>query len=378
MNAYSFTVQDVSALSKELEACRASFEPKLGIIFASTGVDLDVLQSFFSENDVPLFGCTSAGGIHNNTMVLGQIVGQFLDIDPAHFSMHFTTQEDGDIFEQARAVARAANDLYDKPALIVVSGGFGVNADEIIGGLKEDLTSFDIPIFGGLAGDDINLYETFIFSDKKISNNGILTLVLDNEFIEVNGLAICGWETIGAEHTITKCEGSTVYSIDDEPALDFFIKHFGAFHDITIEASRFEDMSAQYPLQFIRKNGVRVLRSPIKANEEEGAFLLAGGVHEGDRFKFSMSPGFSVVEQTVCEFENLGKSHPYAESLILFSCAGRYAALGPMIEDEIRGISKQWNAPLTGLFSFGEIGNSLDGECDFHNETCCLVMLSTR
>ena len=35
-------------------------------------------------------------------------------------------------------------------------------------------------------------------------------------------------------------------------------------------------------------------------------------------------------------------------------------------------------APMIGFFSYGEIGNVKGGACDFHNETCSLVLLKER
>ena len=67
-------------------------------------------------------------------------------------------------------------------------------------------------------------------------------------------------------------------------------------------------------------------------------------------------------------------------NLALLSTAvqGGIAAYEPMIEDEIEGIYNHWNAPMVGFFTYGEIGNTHSNPCQFHNETCSLIVLKER
>ncbi len=39
---------------------------------------------------------------------------------------------------------------------------------------------------------------------------------------------------------------------------------------------------------------------------------------------------------------------------------------------------KSWNAPLIGFFSYGEFGKSKNGKHEFHNNTCCVVVLKEK
>jgi hypothetical protein len=113
-------------------------------------------------------------------------------------------------------------------------------------------------------------------------------------------------------------------------------------------------------------------------DREAGTLVLAGGVRNGDKFRFSIAPGFEVIDQTVEEFGEWKRSAPNADALILFSCKGRHAALGPLIEDEVKGIYDFWKKPMIGFFTYGEIGPSKNGRCEFHNETCSLVVIHER
>jgi hypothetical protein len=46
-----------------------------------------------------------------------------------------------------------------------------------------------------------------------------------------------------------------------------------------------------------------------------------------------------------------------------------------MVLDEVQELHNMWNAPMAGYFSYGEIGARNPSECDFHTETCTLVVL---
>ena len=137
-------------------------------------------------------------------------------------------------------------------------------------------------------------------------------------------------------------------------------------------------MLINYPIQIIRANDYTILRSLFFVNEAEGTLVLAGGVEEGDKFRFSNPPGFEAIEQTIEEFGTLKRDIPEADAIILFSCKGRHGAFGPMLEEEIEGLYRYWEAPLVGFLSYGEFGNTINGTSEFHNESCSLVLLKEK
>jgi hypothetical protein len=294
----------------------------------------------------------------------------------AHYKIFNEETEEKNTYQTAFEIGNHAKSTFENPAVVLVSGGVAIDGEKIILGIRDSMQR-EIPIFGGLAGDDLQWQSTYAFSRDGKTNNGFTALILNNDKIEVQGLATCGWEAIGRIHTITKAVDNVVYTINDEPALDVFLRHFGYFDNGELEGVPINTMSAQYPLQILREGDYNVLRSPLFSTEDK-TLILAGGVKQGDKFRFSISPGFEVIDKTVEEYDDLKSDLPEADLMILFSCKGRHAALGPMIEDEIQGIAEKWDAPLIGLFTYGEIGNVKNGVCDFHNETCSMVLLKEK
>jgi hypothetical protein len=336
---------------------------------------LEKISKIFNDFDIQLLGCTTAGEIAGDALYANSIVCLLIEIDRSFFKVVLYKNTEG-IEANGYEVRKFADAAFTNPAMIVCAAGFSNDGEQIITGLKRDANR-EIPIFGALAADNLSFVNTFAFTNHDCTHDGLAAVVFDNDKIELKGLATSGWEPLGVYNTVTKAEGNKIYTINNEPALDYFTKFFGE-HEIADVDTKLATLPAQYPLQVCKKTDYTVLRSPIYGDKKERSLTLAGAINTGDKFRFSISPGLEVIEKTVNEFKEFKENAPKPEALVLFSCKGRHAALGPFIEDEIKGIYDTWNKPMIGFLSYGEIGNMENGICEFHNETCCLVLLREK
>ena len=138
------------------------------------------------------------------------------------------------------------------------------------------------------------------------------------------------------------------------------------------------EVNAEYPLQVMRPEGHFVLRSVMRVDEISKSLTYAGTVPTGAKTKFSVFPGTEIIQAAKEEMANLRANTSQADCLLLFSCATRQLALGPMVADEIEYMQQLWGAPLVGFFTYGEIGMNQSGQCDFYNSTCVLVTLKDK
>lgn len=360
--------------SKFAKAVADGFAPTLAIVFCSVTQNRKGLIDFFNEQKVDVFGSTTAGEIIDSEVMKQSTVIMLLDINKAHYKIF--TEESGDTYKAANDMALFAKSSFKNPSVIVISSGLTIDAEQIIRGVQDcDKT---IPLFGGLAGDDLTMKGSYVFSNKYDSSTGLVGLVIDNDKINVKGLATSGWDNIGIEKTITKSAGNVVYTIDNEPAVDVFVKFFQFTKSIDNTAEIIAQNFAQYPLQLKKENGNTVLRAPLMVDIESRALIFAGGIPQGSKVKFSVQPGFDLIEKTTERVSTLKPFIPEADALIMFSCKARHMALGPMTGDEAGMIRALWNKPLIGFFTYGEIGTAKDSSCDFHNETCSMVVLQEK
>ncbi|MEO6681431.1 MAG: FIST N-terminal domain-containing protein [Ginsengibacter sp.] len=360
--------------SKFSEATRDGFSPTLAVVFCSAMQDRKAISDFLSEKNVDIFGSTTAGEVMDAEILEYHTVMMLLDLNKKYYQIF--TEASMDTYKASNDLAKFAKDKFQNPSIIVVSSGLTIDAEQIIKGVKD----FDpnIPLYGGLAGDDLTMKNSFVFSNEYESSKGLIALVIDNNHVNMTGLATSGWDNIGVEKTITKSEGNIVYTIDDEPAVDVFVKFF-QFTDSVYNRSEIIAMNfAQYPLQLKKENGNIVLRSPLMVDIDNKALIFAGGIPQGSKVQFSVPPGFDLIDKTrdsMCVLKDIIST---PDAVILFSCKARHLALGPIMEDEAGKIKGIWNKPLIGFFTYGEIGTAKDGVCDFHNATCSMVLLEEK
>ncbi len=373
-NIFGYQTEEIK--TKFQAVTEDGFKPTLAIVFCSVVQDRNELIAFFSAQNVDIFGATTAGEILDNEVTEKSIVVMLLDIKKAHYRLLMQDTTHSSTYEACSNLADIAQKTYHHPSLIVVSSGLTIDGEHIVKGVCD--TAPDIPLYGGLAGDDLTMKATFVFSAEGEYSNAILCLIIDGDKINVQGLATSGWDSIGIEKTITKSEGNVVYTIDDEPAVDVFIKYF-EFKGYVDNRPEVVAMNfAQYPLQLTKENGNVVLRSPMMADGENRSLIFGGGIPQGSKVKFSVPPGFELVDNTTNEISSLKTTIPAADAIIMFSCKARHLALGPMTSTEAEQIRAIWDKPLIGFFTYGEIGHSKNSFCDFHNETCSMVILKEK
>ena len=321
-----------------------------------------------------MFGATTAGEIMDDEVMENNTVIMLLDIKREYYKVF--CEASADTYKVSNDLAKFAKATFNDPSVVLVSSGLTIDAEQIIKGVQDyDKT---IPLFGGLAADDLTMKGSYVFSNQYESSTGLIGLILDNEKINVKGLATSGWDNIGIEKTITKSVGNVVYSIDDEPAVDVFVKYFQFTESVDNTAEIIAQNFAQYPLQLTKDNGNTVLRAPLMVDIESRALIFAGGIPQGSKVKFSVQPGFDLIEKTTERVRALKSGIPEADAMIMFSCKARHMALGPLTGDEAGMIRGIWDKPLIGFFTYGEIGSAKDSACDFHNETCSMVILAEK
>ena len=237
----------------------------------------------------------------------------------------------------------------------------------------------DVTIIGGVAGDDLLMQGGIVFTNHTSSERAICALFLDQDKIDIRGMAVSGWKGVGTTKTVTKSKGNWIETIDDQPALDMLIKFTGLKVDFNGDQNLLTQIGMSFPLQVIRDKGIPTMKPPLMYNRETKAVMTGGYVPQGSSIRFSLPPDFDVVD-TVIESAQKIKDTTLrdADAMIVFSCIGRFSTLGPLIEAEIDGLKQVWNAPLAGFFSYGEYGRTEGGDLDFHGTTCSWVALSEK
>lgn len=369
------------------------FRPTLAMVFLSVKQDREAITRLLNEKGIQLFGATTAGEFIDGDIEEGSTVMMLLEMDPAHFKIEFLETSEESSLEDAKKMGIIGKGIFPNPAFIIATGGVFIDGDQIIEGIIQGCGKPVSPedkeptIFGGMAGDDLLAENPLVFTNGKCRDNAILALIIDEDKIEVSGIASCGWKAVGTAKTVTKSEGNTVYTIDDKPALDMLMKYLGVAVKPDEDKEIVSFMSSwYYPLQLDRENGDTVIRATRFANRKDRSLICTGTVPQGAAIRFSLPPDFDSIETVVAECAGIrDKTQPKADAMIMFSCVSRHLSFGGAIKEEIEQVQDIWGAPMAGFFTYGEYGRSLSagqagkiGTNEFHNNCCCVVVLREK
>ncbi len=379
MKAKTIKANSIEGISNEIEkAISDDFKPSLAIVFLSIKQDWKTVSEVLSKRDIAVFGATTSGEFIDGDIGEGGITIMLLDINPSYFRIHFLETGAHTTFENAKQIGLAGKNTFKNPAFIIASGWLHIDGEKIIEGIIEGFGD-EVTVFGGMAGDDLAMEGPLVFTNKESAVNGLLALIIDENNIEINGIATCGWKPIGTTKTVTKSEGNIVYTIDDKPALDMVMKYLGLDIDLDSGNDVLTNIGAYYPLQLERENVAPVMRTAMWGNKEDRSLICAGTVPQGAQVRFSLPPDFDAIEQVIEECKEVkNERQNEADALIMFSCISRHLSFGILMTEEIEQVQQVWDAPMVGFFSYGEFGKSKTGKHEFHNNTCCVVALKEK
>ena len=361
------------------------YKPTLAIVFISVKQDREAISRLLDEKGIQIFGATTAGEFIDGEIEAGSIVIMLLDMNPAYFKIEFVETSPATALEDAHKLGVTGKDTFTNPAFIIANSGVSLDGEPIVEGIIQGFgkspspSDREVTIFGGKAGDDLALESTFVFTNGKSNDNALVAFIIDEDKIDVSGIATCGWQAIGTTKTVTKSEGNIVYTIDDKPALDMLLNYLGVEIKLDDNKEIVTFLSSwYYPLQVEREHVDPVIRTAMFANREDRSLICSGRVPQGSKIKFSLPPDFDSIDKVVSECKSIKENAQQADALIMFSCVSRYLSFGMVMKEEIEQVQKIWDAPLAGFFSYGEYGKSKTGKYDYHNNTCCLVVLKEK
>lgn len=362
------------------QSLSSGFTPTLAMVFLSVEQDIGSISGIFDKAGIQVFGATTSGEFINGETGSGGIAAMLLDAREDNFRIAFLERGERSLPDISRQLGMEGKKHFSNAAFLIASSGIMADGEEIIKGIEEGFGS-SAAIYGGMAGDDMIMKDTFVFTNRSITSQGLVAIIIDNDKIEVNGVAACGWKPVGIAKTITGSAGKYLYTLDGEPALDLIIKYLGLKLEDMQENQGMVNIGTgtYYPLQLERENAPPVMRNAVWGNLKDRSILCAGNMPQGAKVRFSLPPDFSIINTAEKECASLRvEKQQEADAVIMFSCITRYLSLGIMINDEIENVMKVWKAPFIGFFTYGEFGKSTGGRNEFHNNTCCVVILKEK
>ena len=283
----------------------------------------------------------------------------------------------GNLREAGACVARGLPDRPDLPhkVMLLLSDGLSGDQQEIVRGAHGVLGAA-VPLVGGCAGDDLKMSRTFQFYDDRVLTDSVVAAgIASNAPLGVG--VRHGWRRVGEPMLVTSSKGNRVYTLDDRPALDAYLKHLGVTEPAHPDQEGLARLALTHPLGLVRSNGEDQVRFIGGGDFAERSLSCIAEVPQGALVWIMEGDERSVLEATdaACSDSLTALGGRPALGMIAFDCIARRAVLGEGgIQREIdRLATRAAGVPVAGFYTYGEIARTR-GVRGFHNQT--LVLLS--
>lgn len=312
-----------------------------------------------------LIGATTDGEI-----VDGEIYKKTIAISLTTFEnsiLYSGSFENRDHFYTGQRIAKKLAKDSTK-VVIILSDGIFTNGEELLKGFASINRS--VIIAGGMAGDNGELKETFVFNNNEIFSKGAVAVGIVNEHLKVFNQYNFGWLPFGEKFQVTNAQENIVYSIDNIRPVKIYEKYLG----LEI-ASKLPIVGIEFPLIKIGNHGVNVARA-VLGKSDGGTLQFAGNLSNGETVQIGVGDLDTILSQSK---DNLLKYiNKSVETTFIYSCMARRRFLYNSINLEVRpfnSISRN-----VGFFTNGEFFSSQDsnGDMVYHlmNQTLTTISIA--
>jgi len=361
--------------------------PDFVFMFATVGYDQHSVLRAVREatGGAPLCGCSGEGTIGGNDADESNysVVVMAISSEELRWTNGLATGLSTDSRAAGQLISQSvSSDLSaDAVGLFVFPDGTTVNFDEFFAGLDGDLPSDRfLPIWGGGAGDNLALVQTYQYCDDEIVSDGVAYALLSGETQPASTIGI-GYLPIGGERKVTRSQGNVIYEIDGKSAVEVLQEYL-------------PDSALAEDWRRYAHSCVLCLRAPSYMEDEEyvvRTILSLDGTEGSATVQTEVPEGTSVwmtskdLEKFTAGLDRmaeqikkgLGGNQP--KLVLHFDCVSR-GKLMFRDQEKMRLLRQLRQAidpevPWAGFYTFGEIGPVDKHNC-YHNYTGVVLALS--
>ena len=346
---------------------------------------------------VPLVGCTTSGEIAGTrsedasvaVMLLGgpgftvrTAMARGLSTDSAGTGQRAAQAlYAGDPQLPSPAVPRPRAEQPDRSSDVVLLLSDGLSGDQqaMVTGVYR-VTGAAIPLVGGCAGDDLRMTATHQLIGGPDGDQVVQDCVVGVRLRSDAPIGIGvrhGWARVGRPVVVTSSDGNQVFTLDDEPALDVYLRLLGAPPQAYTDSAALTRFALDHPLG-ISGRTQDVVRFVTGADLETRALNLVARMPQGGLAWVMTGDVDSVLQATddACQMAVDQLHGAPARGILAFDCIARRAVLGASTQDEVDRIGARTDgAPVVGFYTYGEIART-HGMSGFHNQTLVVLALA--
>jgi hypothetical protein len=322
-----------------------------------------------------IIGCTTSGeitdkGVHDGSLHITAMLWE-------RSLLKFVIKPINNMAQSHALGAQIATELAqnDLKGVFVLSDGLNVNGSELVEGLQQILP--EIPITGGLAGDNASFTQTLLLNNNKVHDKVVIAVGIYGKDAVVTSGALGGWNPYGPPRKITRSLKNVVFELDNKPALPLYKMYIGYYAN-TLPAS-----GLNFPFAIMSEDKkITVIRTLLGIDDKNNSLTFAGNVDEGSTVRFLKSDHDQLVNgasEAARQILNKNINVNDKALAICVSCVGRKLVMQEQVSDEVFAVQRLLGVQtgITGFYSNGEIcSGERDGESMLHNQTMTIAYLS--
>lgn len=356
-------------------------QPKLTLILCSTALDparvAQQVQQAVGEGAV--IGCTTAGELTRDQVLSGGLL--LWALGGEGFAVN-TAAGLGDSSAGLRQAAHGAAlclhglERRQHTLLLLLADGLCGDQMEVVRGAYE-VSGAQVPLVGACAADDMALKATSQIHGTEILHNAVVAAAISSDAPMAVGIAH-GWEPFGSAMLVTGSEGTLLASLDDQPALDVYLRAHQAPEEVWNDPEAFFQFSHVRPIGIARRERIEI-RYVCGADYQQRTLSIFAEIPQGARVHLMQGSCQTVLHATdqVCSQAEQSLGGLPAKGFLLLECVARKSLLqqAGLLEESLQFPSLSRQAVLGGFYTYGEIGRS-EGAGGLHNQTVVALALA--
>jgi len=380
-----------STFSQNMDPYRAGLEiaenlldiqPEIIFLFSSIHYDgstelTEAIYDVIDSDSLIIIGCSGDGFYgHNKVANVGASALAINSLGTIEWRLDYEKGVGLTPFATtSRCLERLEKNCPDARVFFLFSD-FRTDASEVI---RAVASHTKVPVIGGMAGDDFKMERCFVYINREVVTDTVVMLALNGDFpFEI--FAVHNTKPEGKVGTVTKCQSTTIQTINNLPAMQFVEEAMGkplAFLDAgTITGNV---MNPKTP-DLMRHRSLLLPKDQASDTDVQ----LFGGIAEGELIQLCLTNPAKIVGEVETVVTMIDQLPFNPAAAIIISCAGRKQLLGNKNNVEITALDSSVNKPnaIAGFPSFGEISPMKTDQgytqSLFHNMTYVLFALGNK
>ena len=328
------------------------------------------LKKLYSEAQIVI--CSTSGQISNANLVENNIVSTAIEFEKSTIKIAEIDLIKNSNIQELGLIVKKELFSEDLKSVLVISEGSFVNGTELVNELGKQ-TNHSIPVFGGLAGDNVQFLKTIVGLNEDASEGKVVIIGFYGNEINFGFGCEGGWSDFGPEREVTLSEKNVLYKIGDRFALDIYKEYLGKY------ANDLPGSALYFPLSMREnKDSCPVVRTILSIDEKAKSMTFAGNIPQGSFIRLMKGNFDKLIDASYNAASESFSNHPKEPELALIvSCVGRKIVLGNRVEEEFEAVKEvSGNTLLCGFYSYGEISPIKNHKsCELHNQTMAIFTI---